>query len=231
MLIKTRVPGFDKLLKGGLRENSSIIIKGGPGTGKTILALNLLVEGAKNGEKGLLITTEDLDATREFAKNVGIDLQKYEKEKKIFLMKQTISLKKLVSVTTPLDIIEKYKVKIVVLDSLTIFKFATMENELDYRRQIFDLINTTKDSLLIAISEEDFTSLDANNYEPEDYLFDGVIRLLKIRKNNNFERAIQVVKMRGQDHMIDIHPIQIKNGGIYIYPDQIPFALIEKGKK
>ena len=57
------------------------------------------------------------------------------------------------------------------------------------------------------------------------------MRLLKIRKNNHFERAIQVVKMRGQDHIIDIHPIQIKEGGVTVYPDQIPFALLEKEEK
>jgi len=209
-LIKTGVPGFDTLLKGGLQKNASIIIKGAPGTGKTILALNLLTEGAKKGESGLYITTEEPEDVKNYAKELGINLEKYEKEKKIFLMKQTISLKKLVSVTSPLDIIEKYKVRRVVLDSLTIFKFATIERELDYRRQIFDLINTTKKCLLIALSEEDFTSLDASGYQPEDYLFHGVIRLLKIRKDNNFERAIQIVKMRGQDHIIDIHPIQIK---------------------
>jgi len=228
MLIKTGVPGLDKILKGGVRENASVLVKGAPGSGKTVLALNFIIDGAKNGEKGLFITTEDLDDVRAYAKTLGLNLEKYEKEKKVFLVSQIISLKKLVSIATPLDIIEKNKIKRVAIDSLTIFKFSTWGNELNYRKEILDLINSMRKVLLIAISEEDFTSVDINGYQPEEYLFDGVIRLLKVRKNNRYERCIQVVKMRGQDHSIDIYPLIIKEGGMFVYPDEIPFVLLEK---
>ncbi len=228
MLIKTRVPGLDKILRGGVRENASILIKGAPGSGKTVLALNFIVEGAKNGEKGLFITTEELDDVRMYAKSLGMNLEKYEKEKKIFLVKQTISLKKLVSIALPLELIEKNKIKRVAIDSLTIFKFSTWGNELNYRKEILDLIASMEDILLVAISEEDFNSVDQTRYQPEEYLFDGVIRLLKIRKNNQFQRCIQVVKLRGQDHSIDIYPLLIREGGMVIYPDEIPFVLLER---
>ena len=46
--IKTGVNGLDRVLKGGLRKNSSILITGAPGTGKTILALEFIYYGAKN---------------------------------------------------------------------------------------------------------------------------------------------------------------------------------------
>lgn len=228
MLTKTGVPGLDKILKGGIRENASVLVKGAPGSGKTVLALNFIIDGAKNGEKGLFITTEDLDDVRAYAKTLGIDLEKYEKEKKVFLVSQIISLKKLVSIATPLDIIEKNKIKRVAIDSLTIFKFSTWGNELNYRKEILDLINSMRKVLLLAISEEDFTSVDVNGYQPEEYLFDGVIRLLKVRKNNKYQRCIQVIKMRGQDHSIDIYPLIIKEGGMFVYPDEIPFVLLEK---
>ena len=228
MLTKTGVPGLDKILKGGVRENASILIKGAPGSGKTVLALNFVIEGAKNGEKGLFITTEDLDDVRAYAKTLGLNLEKYEKEKKVFLVSQAISLKKLVSIATPLDIIERNKIKRVAIDSLTIFKFSTWGNELNYRKEILDLISSMKDVLLVAISEEDFTSVDINGYQPEEYLFDGVIRLLKVRKNNRYQRCIQIIKMRGQDHSIDIYPLIIKEEGMFVYPDEIPFVLLEK---
>ena len=82
MLIKTGVPGLDKILKGGVRENASVLVKGAPGSGKTVLALNFIIDGAKNGEKGLFITTEDLDDVRAYAKTLGLNLEKYEKELK-----------------------------------------------------------------------------------------------------------------------------------------------------
>ena len=40
--IKTGVSGLDQVLKGGLRKNSTILITGAPGTGKTILALQFV---------------------------------------------------------------------------------------------------------------------------------------------------------------------------------------------
>ena len=46
--IKTGIEGLDKVLKGGLRRNSSMLITGAPGTGKTIMALQFIYYGAKN---------------------------------------------------------------------------------------------------------------------------------------------------------------------------------------
>ena len=60
-LIKTGVPGLDQMLKGGLRKNSTLLVTGAPGTGKTILALQFIYYGAKDyNENGIFIITEDL---------------------------------------------------------------------------------------------------------------------------------------------------------------------------
>ena len=68
---KTGVPGLDDILKGGLRKNSSVIIKGGPGCGKTILALQFILQGAKEGKAGAFISAEeDLEDLRDYAKSL-----------------------------------------------------------------------------------------------------------------------------------------------------------------
>ena len=56
--IPTGIVGLDKILNGGLRERSSVLIAGPPGTGKTILALQFIVEGARRGEGGIYITPQ-----------------------------------------------------------------------------------------------------------------------------------------------------------------------------
>ena len=59
-LIKTGISGLDQVLKGGLRRNSSILVTGAPGTGKTILALQFIYYGAKDyNENGIFISTEE----------------------------------------------------------------------------------------------------------------------------------------------------------------------------
>ena len=46
-----------------------------------------------------------------------------------------------------------------------------------------------------------------------------------MRRGASFERVIHIVKMRGQNHLLDMFPFKIGSGGITIFPDQIPFAL------
>ncbi|MBI2671498.1 AAA family ATPase [Candidatus Woesearchaeota archaeon] len=226
---KTGVPGLDEIFKGGIRKNSSIIVKGGPGTGKTILALQFIVEGAKRGQPGLFISAEEeLDDFRLYAKSLGIDLEKYEKQKLIFLVKQPVTLKRLISISVPLELIRSKKVKRVVLDSLTLFKYG-VENELGYRKEVLDLINNLREVLFLATAEETNNNLDDLECAAEDYLFDGIVRLTKVRDANVFERALYVSKMRGQDHLINIFPFIIKKNGIEVYPKEIPFTLVKKG--
>ena len=228
-LEKTGVPGLDEVLKGGIKKNSSVVIKGGPGSGKTILALQFILHGAKNGEPGVFISAEEeLDDLREYARSLGMDLEKYEKQKLIYLVKQPITLRKLITISVPLELIRTKKIKRVVLDSLTLFKYSA-EGELSYRREVLDLVNNMKSVLFLATSEDKKMNIDEEDSKAEDYLFDGIIRLIKIRKANHFERCLYISKMRGQDHLIDIFPFTIDNKGIFVHPKEIPFSLIEKG--
>jgi circadian clock protein KaiC len=56
------IPGLDDVLFGGLRRNRLFLFEGTPGAGKTTLALQFLLEGARSGEKGLYITLSETDA-------------------------------------------------------------------------------------------------------------------------------------------------------------------------
>jgi circadian clock protein KaiC len=52
--IPTGIVGLDYILKGGLPANRLFLVQGHPGTGKTTIGLQFLIEGAKRGEKGPL---------------------------------------------------------------------------------------------------------------------------------------------------------------------------------
>lgn len=74
----TGVPGLDAMLGGGLMPRSSTLVMGTPGSGKTILGLHFLMEGADRGEPGLLAgfheTADELATT---AERIGLDLRRH----------------------------------------------------------------------------------------------------------------------------------------------------------
>src|SRR5512142_1839703 len=53
--VQTGVPGFDEIVGGGLPATGLYLLKGDPGTGKTTMGLQFLLEGARRGEKGLYL--------------------------------------------------------------------------------------------------------------------------------------------------------------------------------
>ena len=84
---------------------------------------------------------------------------------------------------------------------------------------------------LLATSEKSLNDLDKIDYEPQDFLFEGLILVAKIRRGSSFERVITVAKMRGQNHLLDVFPFAIKEGGITIFTKQLPFSLMGNAKE
>ena len=134
------------------------------------------------------------------------------------------------SIVTPFEIIKKNKIRRVVLDSLTLFGYIHVAGEMDYRKEVLDFIQRMKEAevTLMATAEKSFTHLDELEYEPEDFLFDGLILLSKMRRSSSFERILTIAKMRNQGHMLDIYPFIIDGKGIKVFHDQLPFSLFEK---
>ncbi|MBA3458169.1 MAG: DUF2075 domain-containing protein [Deltaproteobacteria bacterium] len=79
--VRTGVEGLDELLDGGLPRTSTTVVQGGTGTGKTLLGLQFLIEGARRKEKGVLFTLEETPAQlRASASSLGWDLAALEAE-------------------------------------------------------------------------------------------------------------------------------------------------------
>ena len=235
--IKTGVPGLDQILKGGLRKNSSILITGAPGTGKTILALQFIYFGAKDyNENGIFITTEEnLDDIRRFAQNLGMELPSLESKGKIFFVQKPISTLRggLASVKGLIDAIKKHNIKRVALDSLIFFEYLYPRldgNKMEFRRQVLMFMQSLKKAgvTFLTVSERSVTDFDRLTYDVMDFLFEGIIVLSRIRKGSYFERVLTVVKVRGQDHSLDVYPVAITNDGLKVLSDQTPFSLVEK---
>ncbi|MFH0868154.1 MAG: ATPase domain-containing protein [Candidatus Woesearchaeota archaeon] len=238
--IKTGVNGLDQILKGGLRKNSSLLITGAPGTGKTILALQFIYYGAKNyNENGIFIATEDSpEDIRKNTKNFGMDFEALEKKGKVFIIEKPLATLRggISSIKGLLDVIKKNNIKRVVLDSLVFFDYLYPRHDgdkMEFRRQVLIFIQKMKHAgvTFMTISERKVTDLDRLEYDMMDFVFEGFIVLSRIRKGSYFERVLTVAKIRGQDHSLDVYPITISdNEGLKVLYDQVPFSLVEKGE-
>ena len=236
-LIKTGIPGLDHILKGGLRKNSTLLVTGAPGTGKTILALQFIYYGAKDyNENGIFITTEDnLDDLRQNAKNLGMDFVSLESKGKTFFLQKPLTTLKggIASIKGLTDAIKRYNVKRVALDSLIFFEYLYPRfnhNKMEFRRQVLMFMQQMKKAgvTFLAVSERSVTDFDRLTYDMMDFVFEGFIVLSRIRKGSYFERVLTVAKVRGQDHSLDVYPVAIDNDGLKVLFDQTPFSLVEK---
>lgn len=231
-LMKTGIPGLDEVFKGGILPHSSLMVTGAPGTGKSILAMQFIIQGAKDGEPGIYITSEEPAVSlRVYANKIGLELEKYEKKGLITIYEQPI-WGKILSIEAPLHLIKEKKIKRVVMDSLTLFEYAYSHDKdhFEFRKGVLSFIGDMKNEgvTLLATSERKTTDIDQFYFEDQDFLFEGLIILSRIRKGANFERVITVAKMRGQDHLLDIFPLSISKGGARVLTKQLPFSLIEK---
>jgi KaiC/GvpD/RAD55 family RecA-like ATPase len=221
--IKTHISGFDKLISGGFPENSSVLVSGAPGTGKTIFSLQYLYNGAiKDDGVSIYFTFEEKkESLFEQAAQFNFDFSKLEKENKL----QVISIgSEDISLTT-VDYIEEIiirsKAKRVVIDSLSTLAYLTPENgfinKFTIKKFLYNFITrinrkTNTQILYVSQKEEIISDLISR------YLCDGVIDIEYNTMGGNYSRVLSIKKMRKTFNDDDIHPFQIKsNEGILIH--------------
>lgn len=238
--IRSGIPGLDHILKGGIKKSSSVLVSGVPGSGKTMIGLQFIYQGATQfGESGIYITSEETEQDlRAYAHLLGMNWMAAEQQNKIFLVekKPTRLSGGIISIKGLIDVITKYQIKRIALDSLNFFQYLYPKNkydDLDFRREVLLFLGQLKEAgvTFIAVNERNSINLDRIEYTPMDFLFEGLILLTRIRKGSYYERVISVSKMRGQAHSLDVYPISIDAAGIKILHDQVPFSLVEQQEK
>ncbi|MBU2638016.1 MAG: AAA family ATPase [Nanoarchaeota archaeon] len=227
--LKFGIEGLDEILKGGIRKGSAVLVTGPPGSGKSIAAMQFIYSGAKKGVPGMFITSEETAYyLREDMASVGFDIVPLEKKGMITIVEQSVTGGRMVSIEAPLKLIQKRKIKMVVLDSLTLFEYVYGSSVNEFRKGVISFIKQMKEASITLVVTSERESDDGMRFKPEDYLFDGMVVLSMVRKGSSYERVLHVSKMRGQEHLIDLFPFQITKGGLQVFPKQIPFSLIEQ---
>jgi KaiC/GvpD/RAD55 family RecA-like ATPase len=225
--VQTGIEGLDEVMEGGFRKESANLVAGGPGTGKSIFAMQFLAEGIEKGENGLYISFEQ--TPEEIIRDMdsfGWKLQ--EKIKKEQLTILSYSPEQVENVLragggSVRDIIRSTKAKRVVIDSLTAFTLLH-KDFLAQRRASIDLFQAIKKwgCTALMLSEHE-NNPELHDPTVEEFEVDGVILLYNLRKGDVRERALEIFKMRATKHSPKIFPMTIGDEGIIIYPDETVF--------
>jgi circadian clock protein KaiC len=223
----TGIQGLDDLTMGGLPKNRPTLLLGNTGCGKTIMAMEFIVNGiVMYDEPAVFMAFEEkTDELVMNVKSLGFNLEKHLANNKIYLEHVQINREEIME-TGKYDIeglfvrlgqaIDKVKAKRVVLDSLD-----TLFYGLDYkilRSEFKRLFSWLKEKKVTAIITAEIGDTFLTRHGLEEYVADCVIILDNRIKDQVATRRIRIVKYRGSIHGHNEYPFVIEEKGIIIFP-------------
>ena len=226
--ISTGNEGLDDILGGGLDANRMYLYEGRPGTGKTTLSLEFLLEGVRQGETVLYITLSETERELKLvARRHGWSLDGIH----IFELvppETTLDPGREITVLHPvevelgettkliLDRVSELNPTRVIIDSLSELRLLA-QSSLRYRRQVLALKHFFAKRRCTVVLLDDMTS-QQNDLQLHS-ISHGVVLLEQLAIDYGAERRrVRVVKMRGISFRGGFHDLTIRKGGLEIYP-------------
>ena len=226
--LRTGIGGLDDVLGGGLDPDRLYLVEGEPGTGKTTLALQYLLEGARRWERGLYVTlSESEQELRLVATRHGWSLDELsifelvppeasldpDREQTLF---HPAEMELAETVKLIFDRVNEIEPARVVFDSLSEMRLLA-QNPLRYRRQILALKHFFAGRKGTVLLLDDLSAHGSDMHLHS--IAHGVILLEQLALEYGAERRrLRVKKMRGIPFRGGYHDFTIKTGGINVFP-------------
>jgi circadian clock protein KaiC len=217
------VDALDALLGGGIFDGSTTMVVGLSGVGKTVLGTQILLEGARQGKRGLLISLDEHPAQiARNAETLGLELQSQVDAGDIHvLFESPQELNIDAHFETIIRNIEKHDIQRLVIDGMTSYSTALQDQPV-YRDFFHSLVAYSKHRLMTTFfnyENPEFLGLSAFMPDfPVTSIVDNVILLSLVEINNTLRRCLTVVKARGSKHEFDSREYVIGKGGINLLP-------------
>lgn len=226
--LSTGVSGLDEVLHGGFLPGRTYLVRGGPGTGKTILGLHFLTAGSARGERTLFISAEEpTDQIVRDAQALHFDLEGIRfvdltPGSEFFTKGQSYDVFTPAEVerepTTRMivDEIETVHPERVFLEAMTQFRYLSPD-VFQYHKQVLSLLRFLEERGATVL----FTSegSDVTTDEHLQFLSDGVLNL---ESTPDMNRVISVNKFRGSDFEGGRHSVRLTDRGMDVYARLVP---------
>ncbi len=227
--ILTGIAGLDNILNGGLPKGHLYLIEGDPGTGKTTLALQFLLEGIKQGESVIYVTLSESRVELEQVvrshgwsgeslqicemvpeqDDLGPDAQ--------YTVFHPSEVELSDTVTAILQEVDAARPQRVVFDSLSELRMLARD-PLKYRRQILALKRHFEGTNCTVLLLDDRTAAGGDDLQLQS-IAHGVLIMESLARDFGVKRRrIEIRKLRGSPYREGYHDYTIKTGGIFLYP-------------
>jgi len=224
------IPGLDELCEGGFERNSTVLVAGGAGSGKSIFLTQFIYSGAAfYDEPGIFLSLEEpKEKIRIHAKRFGWDLQAMEHEGRLAILNyKPHEVRKLSEEGGGLiwDTITEIGARRIAIDSLSsyVVLFGNIYEAREAQLDLFEMVRKWKCTTLFSGE-----SIADNSNETKfgmEYLTDSVIGLHHQKQDNSRTRSLEIFKMRGTNHSSKICPFDIlPKEGLVVYPKEEVFG-------
>lgn len=230
--ISTGISALNDIMNGGFTADRLYLIEGHPGTGKTTLALQFLLDGAEQGEPGLYVTlSETRDELDEIAKSHGWSLDGIEIHELVdqgdlqqtqaqYTMFEPAEVELGTTIDRILERVESMTPRRIVFDSLSEMRLLA-QGPLRYRRQVLALKQffVGRGCTTLLLDDKSGGELHEDNDQHLQSIAHGVIRLEQQLNHYGTERRhLRIIKHRGRDFMGGRHDLVLEQGGMKVYP-------------
>lgn len=231
MRVPTGVPGFDRLVEGGLIAERLYVLSGPPGSGKTTFSAHFARKGAQEGDKCLYMSMHetkqelvddmagfDFGFERAMAGNRLHFMNIFaEKSQNVLVPRKGNDYRSTVQNMTNriVNFVNKHEIDRLIFDSTMLLRYFYSEDENTFIQFVSSLKQT--DATTILISE----MTDPTAYQDEHYLAHGVIFFHNYLEATGMRRGVQVIKMRGTDIDSDIKQLEFSREGLKVNPEQV----------
>jgi len=232
-LVKTGIDGLDAILYGGIPELNQVVVAGGPGAGKTLLSFEFLYKNAKMGNPGVFFALEETtnkvieNAKSAFSSFDDIDelidkgLLTINSEDAASHLQQTegsttYEFGRIISDIE--SIVSSAKATRVVIDSISLLDLL-VSDPLTYRRSMLALVSNLRRMGVTSILTAELSSPERAKLEfrSEFFIFDGIVIMYQVGEEEKRKLAMEVIKMRGNNHSFVTTPYEITPKGFKVY--------------
>ena len=225
--VSTGIDGLDEILHGGLIRGRNYLVRGDPGSGKTILGTQFLAAGLDADETGLCITLEETTAdAKANAHQLGIDLDglhwlDLSPESDFFVDDLSYDIFEPSDVEgdalteTIIDRVDEVQPDRVFVDPLTRLRYLAPD-DYQFHKQVLAFMRYLGDmGATVCYTAQDTPASPDTDIQ---FLSDGVVELA----HDGDSRTVEVPKFRGSDREGGTHSMRIARGGIEVYPRLVP---------